>query len=185
MISRPFLIQARASARFLGTVLSLGALPGVVHAQPPVVGHAVIITEPDNRSGPRFGVAVLTRGSETARQENKPFSPVTSLFGWQVEHPFDLGPEMPTLVTEFVVLVGGLEQNVFLPSATWLIGMRQTNGMEFGLGPTVTATGTQIAFAGGITRKFGDVNVPLNLAIAPSRVGVSLSITAGFNMRRD
>jgi hypothetical protein len=185
MISRQFFIGARASAQFVGTLLSLGALPGVVHAQAPVDGYAVIITTPDNRSGPRFGVAVLTRGSESARQQNKPFSPVTSLFGWQIEHPFDIGPEMPTLVTELVVLVGGLEQNVVLPSATWLIGMRQPNGVEFGVGPTVTATGTQIAFAGGITQKFGNVNVPLNLAIAPSRVGMSLSITAGFNVRRD
>jgi hypothetical protein len=185
MISRQFSIKTRTSVRFVSTVLSLVAVPGLVHAQAPVDGHAVIIAAPDNRAGPRFGVAVLTRGSETARQENKPFSPVTSLFGWQIEHPFDIGPEMPTLVTELVVLVGGLEQNVFLPSATWLIGMRQTNGLEFGVGPTVTATGTQIAFAGGITQKFGNVNVPLNLAIAPSRVGVALSITAGFNVRRD
>jgi hypothetical protein len=185
MISKPIVMKARASARIVATVLSLGTVPRVAHAQAPVVGQAVIITEPDNRSGPRFGVAVLTRGSETARQQNKPFSPVTSLFGWQIEHPFDLGPEMPNLVTELVVLVGGLEQNVVLPSATWLIGMRQTNGVEFGFGPTVNGTGTQLAFAGGITKKFGNVNVPVNLAVAPSRVGVSLSLTAGFNVRRD
>jgi hypothetical protein len=143
-----------------------------------------VITEPDDRAGPRFGVAYLTRGSETARTLNKPFSPLTSLFGWQIEHPFDIGPGMPTLMTEVVVLVGGLEQNVVLPSATWLVALRQTNGIEFGVGPTLTGSGTQIAFAAGITQRFGRVNVPVNIAVAPARVGAALSVTAGFNMRR-
>src|SRR5437763_1108005 len=123
--------------RFAVVGLGFGLVPTLTSAQPPVVGRAIVITEPDDRAGPRFGVAYLTRGSETARNENRPFSPLTSLFGWQIEHPFDIGPEMPTLVTELVLMVGGLEQNVFLPSATWLIGLRQTNGIEFGVGPMV------------------------------------------------
>lgn len=171
------------------TVLLLALLPGIIlgralRCQAPVVGQAIVITPPDDRSGPRFGVAYLTRGSETARNQAKPFSPLTTLFGWQIEHPFDLGSEAPTLVTEIIFLVGGLEQNVVLPSATWLVGLRQTNGIEFGLGPTVTGSGTQIAVAAGITQKFGSVNVPVNVAVAPARVGVALSITAGFNVRR-
>jgi hypothetical protein len=160
-------------------------LPRASTGQAPVDGlHAQIITTPDNRSGPRLGVAYLTRGSETAKQLNKPFSPVTTLFGWQFEHPFDVGPELPTVVSEVVLLVGGLEQNLVLPSATWLIGVRQANGVEFGVGPTITGAGTQIAFAGGITHHFSMVNVPINVAVAPARKGVSLSLTAGFNWQR-
>jgi hypothetical protein len=147
-------------------------------------GKAVIITEPDNRSGPRFGIAYLTRGSQTAAEAHKAFSNLTSLFGWQFEHGFPTDSGMPTLMTEFVVLVGGLEQNVPLPSATWLVGLRKQNGVEFGVGPTVTGTGTQIAFAGGVTQQLGSVNVPVNVAVAPARKGVSLSVTAGFNLRR-
>jgi hypothetical protein len=172
--------RARWTLLFLSSVM----LGRPLHAQMPPVGPAVIITEPDDRTGPRFGVAYLTRGSETARRANRPFSPLTSLFGWQIEHPFDMGDDMPTLVTELVVLVGGLEQNVALPSATWLIGLRETNGIEFGVGPTITGSGTQLAFAAGITRKFGNVNVPVNVAVAPARVGASLSLLAGFNVRR-
>jgi len=164
--------------------LSAMVLARPLRCQVPVVGRAIVITEPDDRAGPRFGVAYLTRGSETARRQGKPFSPLTSLFGWQFEHPFDLGPEAPTLVTEVVLLAGGLEQNLFLPSATWLLGIRQTNGVEFGAGPTITASGSQIAFAAGITEKLGSVNVPVNVAVAPARVGVAVSLTAGFNMRR-
>jgi hypothetical protein len=169
----------------VATLLTLVALPRTSTGQAPSVGpRAVIITEPDDRSGPRFGVAYLTRGSETAKQMNKPFYPVTMLFGWQFEHPFDMGPEFPTVVSELVLLVGGLEQNVVLPSATWLIGVRQPNGFEFGVGPTITGGGTQVTVATGVTHRFSLVNVPINVAVAPARKGVSLSLTAGFNWRR-
>jgi hypothetical protein len=166
-------------------LLTLVAQPRTTAAQAPLVGsRAEIITEPDDRSGPRFGVAYLTRGSETANQLNKPFYPLTTLFGWQFEHPFDMGPEFPTVVSELVLLVGGLEQNVVLPSATWLIGVRQTNGFEVGVGPTITGSGTQVALAAGVTHRYSLVNVPVNVAVAPARKGVSLSLTAGFNLRR-
>jgi len=176
---------SRCVVGFVATLLSLGALPRASTAQlPPVGARAEIITTPDNRAGPRFGVAYLTRGSETAKQLNKPFYPLTTLFGWQFEHPFDVGPELPTVVSELVLLVGGLEQNVVLPSATWLIGFRKANGIEFGAGPTITGGGTQVAVAGGITHRFSMVNIPINFAVAPARKGVSLSLTAGFNMQR-
>ena len=158
--------------------------PAALAAQPPVSGRAVIITEPDDRAGPRFGAAYFTRGSETARSEGRPLYPLTTLVGWQIEHPFDLGEDFPSFMTEFVVLVGGLEQNVFLPSATWLFAFRQTNGIEFGFGPSVNASGTQFALAAGLTHRFSKVNMPVNLAVAPARVGVAVSLTAGLNVRR-
>lgn len=161
----------------------IGALGRSAHAQEPV-GRASIIDVPDDRSGPRFGIAYLTRGSETARNAGKTYSNPTSLFGWQLERPFQLDPAFPTVMTELVVLVGGLEQNLVLPSATWLIGFRSHGGVEFGAGPTLTGSGTQLAFAAGVTRRFGSVNVPVNVAVAPARVGMALSVTAGFNSRR-
>lgn len=173
------------SVGLIATLLTLVVQPRTTTAQTPIAAtRAEIITAPDDRSGPRLGVAYLTRGSETAKQANKPFSPVTTLFGWQFEHPFDMGPEFPTVVSEVVLLVGGLEQNVVLPSATWLIGVRQTNGFEVGVGPTVTGSGTQVSVAAGVTNHFSLVNVPINVAVAPARKGVSLSLTAGFNWRR-
>lgn len=176
---------SHVSVGVVATLLTLVSQPRIARAQDPLVGsRAEIITSPDDRSGPRLGVAYLTRGSETAKQLNKPFYPVTTLFGWQFEHPFDMGPDFPTVVSEVVLLVGGLEQNVVLPSATWLIGVRQTNGFEVGVGPTITGSGTQVAVAAGVTHHFSAVNVPVNVAVAPARKGVSLSLTAGFNMRR-
>src|SRR5690242_12805030 len=123
--SPPRPIRAAAVALFL----AIGCIPARASGQGTVIGRAVIIREPDDRAGPRFGVAALTRGSETAAKEGKKFSPVTTLFGWQFEHGFPLDSGL-TLVSEWVLLVGGLEQNVPLPSATWLIGFRVPNGIE-------------------------------------------------------
>jgi len=86
-------------------------------------------------------------------------------------------------MTEFVVLVGGMEQGLFLPSASWLLGVRKPDGWEAGIGPTITGAGVQLAMAAGITRSLGYLNVPFNVALAPGRRGAALSITTGFTMR--
>ena len=86
-------------------------------------------------------------------------------------------------MTEVVFLVGGLEQNQFLPSVTGLIGFRTPEGFEFGLGPNVTPISASIAFAAGMTFQTGTLNVPLNVAVVPSNAGVRLSVLSGFNLR--
>ena len=140
--------------------------------------------EEDDRSGPRLGVAWLFGGSITAKNMNKRFSPFTTLFGWQFEHQFDPGPDLPKPMTELILLVGGLEQNLVLPTASFLLGFRQLNGVEFGVGPTITGAGLQVVVAGGITFPFGRFNLPVNLAVAPGgQKGMSLSLTTGFNSR--
>jgi hypothetical protein len=84
-------------------------------------------------------------------------------------------------VTELITLVGGMEQGLFLPSVTVLAGVRKPNGWEAGIGPSLTGAGIQLAAAVGITRPLGNLNVPINFAIAPGRRGAALSITTGFN----
>jgi len=138
----------------------------------------------DDRSGPRFGIAYLTNGSVTAELANRRVAPVMTLFGWQVEKQFPTGnASAPIPVTELVVLVGAMEQGSFLPSVSWLVGMRQPNGWEAGIGPSVTGAGVQLVAAAGVTRSLGSVNVPINFAVAPGRRGASLSVTTGFNTR--
>ena len=175
-------MRARRTIRLTALALSL-PLGSASRAQSPVGDHAIVIREPDDRSGPRVGLAYLIGGSVTAERSGKSISPLVSLFGWQMEHVFYAGDNLATPVTELVLLVGGLEQDRALPSASWLIGLRELNGVEVGVGPTVTGAGTQLAFAGGITSRFGDLNVPVNLAFAPGRRGASLSLTGGFNWR--
>jgi hypothetical protein len=186
--SRQFATYAAIAccATFLSTSAHSAAaqlpLPPIVvaHRTPPTPQ----IADEDSRSGPRVGVAALIGGSVTAENIGHPISPITSLFGWQTEHQFSPGPGMPTPITELVGLVGGMEQGVFLPSLSWLIGVRQPNGWEAAVGPTLTGAGLQIAFAAGMTHSFGQLNVPVNLAVAPGRRGASISLTTGFNMKR-
>ena len=189
-MSRRFRIRAcpsRTLARAFGSTLFAiaCAAPMLLRAQGSPATQRAIFIENDDRSGPRIGAAYLVGGSVTAERAGRSFSPLTTLFGWQFEHQFDAGPGLPRPMTEVVLLAGGMEQGVLLPSASWLIGLRQRNGWEFGAGPTLTGAGVQIAIAGGITQSVGSLNVPVNLAIAPGRRGASISITTGFNMNRN
>jgi len=143
------------------------------------------LLDDDDRSGPRLGLAYIIGGSVTAENAGLHLSPLTTLFGWQFEREFRAGPAgLPVPMTELIVLAGGMEQGLFLPSVSWLLGVRKPDGWEAGIGPTITGAGVQLAFAAGVTRSLGAINVPFNFAIAPGRRGAALSITTGFNMRR-
>jgi hypothetical protein len=87
-------------------------------------------------------------------------------------------------VTEWVFLVGGLDQSVALPSLSWLVGLRTQGGAEFGIGPNITPAGTALAIAAGVTFEAGALNVPMNFAVVPSKSGVRVSVLTGFTMRR-
>jgi hypothetical protein len=87
-------------------------------------------------------------------------------------------------VNEWVVLAGGLDQGVVLPSLSWLVGIRTPEGVEFGAGPNFTPLGVGLVAAFGVTVRTGALNVPLNFALAPSRSGLRVSVLTGFNMRR-
>ena len=135
-------------------------------------------------SGPRFGVTFLTaemRQKLTDRQIS--VGPVISQFGWQFEKQFLGSPGGLTAVSEWVVLVGGLESGAFLPSLSWLVGMRTPGGTEFGIGPNLSAAGSALVIAIGMTRRSGALNIPVNLAIVPSKEGVRIGVLTGFTMR--
>jgi hypothetical protein len=137
-------------------------------------------------SGPRVGVTFLSDGvvdklSEDASVE---VSPVITQFGWQFEKRFYSGDNGLTAVSEWVALVGGLDQGVFLPSISWLIGLRTASGIEFAVGPNVNPLGTAFAAAAGVTLRSGRLNFPLNLAVVPSQSGLRISFLAGFNARK-
>lgn len=159
--------------------LAPGARAGAQIITPPLLGVSI-----DDRSGPRFGVAWLTNGSVTAERMNRKVAPVMSLLGWQFEHQFDQRRDLPLPVVETVLLLGGLEQSISLPSASFILGLRQPNGIEAGLGPLFTPAGSSLIIAAGVTQVVGNFNVPVNLAIAPGRRGASISLTTGFNERR-
>ena len=136
-------------------------------------------------SGPRFGFTVLSDGIvKTLKTEGVNVGPAMTQFGWQFEKQFYSGPNGPTAVTEAVLLFGGLEQGLALPSLSWLAGVRTKNGSEFGVGPNVTPVGVALVVSAGMTFQVGVLNVPLNVAVVPSRSGVRVSVLSGFNVRR-
>lgn len=136
-------------------------------------------------SGPRFGLTYLSPGvHERAKREGLDIAPVITQFGWQFERRFEVGAGGLVTVSEWVLLAGGLEQGVVIPSVSWIVGLRTPGGSEFGVGPNLNPAGVALAVAGGVTRRAGNVNLPLNLAVVPSKSGVRVSFVAGFNTVR-
>jgi hypothetical protein len=174
----PSIIAAsiRQAARALFVTLLLCS-PAVSQTLPPIARTADL-------SGPRFGLTLLAQGVVKKLEERDIFvSPQISQFGWQFEKQFYTKDSGVTMVTEWIGLIGGLEQSVALPSLSWMVGVRTRDGAEFGLGPNITPAGTGLVLATGMTFRTGALNIPVNIAVVPSKVGTRVSLLTGFSMR--
>jgi len=156
----------------------LACAPAASQTLPPIAKTADL-------SGPRFGLTLLSDGvvQELAKRDIDVSTPI-SQFGWQFERQFFAKGGPVTMVTEWVVLVGGLEQSVALPSLSWMVGVRTHDGAEFGIGPNITPAGTALVLATGMTFRAGALNVPVNVAVVPSKVGTRVSVLTGFSLRQ-
>ena len=140
---------------------------------------------PVSLSGPRFGMTFLNQTIlDTLAEHDIEVGRVITQFGWQFEKRFYAGPSGLTALNEWVVLLGGLDQGVALPSVTWLAGLRTKEGAEIGIGPNINPLGVGLAIAAGTTFRAGALNIPVNVAMVPSKSGVRVSFLTGFNMRR-
>ncbi len=148
----------------------------------------VIQRPPDTVSlaGPRLGATFLSSSAHRKLQDvfGMDVGPVISQFGWQKEKRFLSTPNGFTGVTEFVFLLGGMDQGVMLPSFNWLVGARTASGVEFAAGPNLTPSGIALSVAAGVTFQTGNLNIPVNLAIVPAKSGTRVSMLVGFNGRR-
>ncbi len=147
----------------------------------------VPITERDSvfdhvqAGGPRIGLTVVGNGKLRDRLRDEfDASNVITQIGWQFEQRLFTLPHGPTGLIEFVPLIGGLEQGLFLPSISGILGLRGQNGLEIGLGPNLSLAGAGMAFAAGQTIKGKYVNVPINFAVVPAREGTRVSFLIGF-----
>jgi hypothetical protein len=135
-------------------------------------------------SGPRFGLTLLADGViKDLDSHDIHVGPHISQFGWQFEKQFFTKDSGITMVTEWVALVGGLDQSVALPSLSWLVGVRMRDGAEFGLGPNITPAGTALVLATGVTFHTTTLNIPVNIAVVPSKSGSRVSLLTGFSLR--
>ena len=139
----------------------------------------------DRLAGPRIGVTFLTPGFMSEELETS----MITQYGWQWESRFADNGDVAGLV-EWVVVVGGMERQMFLPSISSLVGVRTGEGMEFAVGPNLSATGINMVFTIGKNFKSGDLNFPVNLAFVPNgnvwgedeESGARISLMIGFNI---
>ena len=169
-------------------------------------------------AGPRLGFTFISAGP-LADVLNEGFdndiemhgttgSAFTTLYGWQLESRFADGGGQIVGIVEWIVLVGGMEKGMFLPSASSIIGARMDNGLEFGVGPNLSLSGIGMVFGLGYNFKSGNLNLPINISIIPGRgmtdeihhydpnggnhweeeyeynTGTRVAITLGFNMSK-
>lgn len=165
---------------------TLAVVVALVTAAPAAAQTLPAFAHSADLSGPRFGLTLLSDGivEKLAERELPVARPYVSQFGWQFERQFFTQDSGLTMVTEWVWLLGGLEQNLTLPSLSWMVGVRTRDGAEFGIGPNVTPAGTALVFATGMTFRTASVNVPVNVAVVPSRSGTRVSVLTGFSLRR-
>ncbi len=167
-------------------LLALLGLPAAF-AQP---GPDRVSTEPLSLSGPRIGVTYLSGDLVDRLNDDfgggldgeRDIAPVITQFGWQFERRLFVADTGLSGITEFVPLIGGLEQSLFLPSFSFLVGLRTAAGLEFGLGPNVSLAGAAYVAAVGVTQQYGGLNIPVNLSAVLSGDGARLSLLVGFNL---
>lgn len=151
-------------------------------------------TDPHERGlglgGPRFGLSYVSGGGFDKMQEAvkkaKPDAEIEAFmtqFGWQVEYRMFKTSKGLTALTELIPLVGGLDQGLALPSATWLVGLRGKSGLEFGVGPNVGLNGVAMMAGLGYTMDMGGINIPFNIAVGRgAHQTTSVAFSTGFNL---
>jgi len=164
--------------------------------------------------GPRIGFTYL--GVGTSREKiadafnRGDITPWISQFGWQFETRIFTLDDGACGLVEFVPMIGGLEQGLFLPSASGILGFRTRSGIELGVGPSLSLSGVGLVMAAGASFKIGKVTFPINVVFSPnitkttadsdqydpitntyitvpgveSKSGFRLSLVVGFNSRK-
>ena len=136
-------------------------------------------------SGPRFGFTVFT-GDVADQRQQAGLEPIMTQFGWQWEtqlRSMDTGSQA---LMEWVVLVGGMEQDEFNLSLGWLAGYRLESGLEFGVGPNLSysrdsgETTSSMLFAAGATLPFGQMYIPINFVVSVAEGGPRITALIGW-----
>ncbi len=136
-------------------------------------------------NGPRFGFTVFT-GDVADMRDRADLEPIMTQFGWQWETQLLATQEGSQALMEWVLLVGGMEQDEFNVSLGWLAGYRLPNGVEFGVGPNFSyskdsrETTSSMLFAVGSTLPFGDLYVPINFALSVAKGGPRMTALIGW-----
>ena len=148
--------------------------------------------------GPRVGATYVVVSKEdfnaslqNAFPRDSAYFPLITQFGLNLEQRIRLGDTESHFAFQEVIVVGGLDQGIVLPSFSCLIGFRSKAGLEFGLGPNVTLSrspeglgvAVSVIYALGWTFSIQDVHIPVDIAIVPTPVDgcPRISLLTGFN----
>lgn len=174
-----------------------------------IVDEPVIASKSSLRaSGPRMGGAYITNGAITKYLDATDRYHFMTQIGYQAEVQYMSTGNFQALV-EFVGVVSGLDQELIIPSISILNGIRNSKtGYEFALGPVFglrqeveyNEDGTlsrdpyinekkplraKFLFSVGRTFKSGNLNVPVNLYVSPSKSeGWYVGTSVGFNLAK-
>lgn len=154
--------------------------------------------------GPRTGFTYIYTTQEEFNNkiqsiyenEDKVYTPLITQFGLNLEQRILLGDTLSHFAFQEVILIGGLDQSIIIPSLSFLIGYRHNNGLEIGLGPNFSITtksngdlssSVSVVYSIGWTFSFKNVYVPINLAFVPTPIDGHPRITllTGFNFYID
>src|SRR5688572_7709381 len=131
---------------------------------------SVFVSKRKKFGGPRIGLTYLSPGTTADYLADEGKQPVITQFGWQFETRLFSVENGPSGIVEFIPMIGGMEQGMFLPSANLLIGLRGSGNqsIEAAIGPNVSITGVGMIFAIGCNFQTGNINFPFNIAYVPS-----------------
>ncbi len=99
----------------IAALMFLGGGWGKIAAQPFSDHRQVMFTE-RNLSGPRIGLTFVPGDSKIRESlDKKGIGQLISQFGWHWEHRISTGENGPAFLTEWILLVGGVEYGTFIP----------------------------------------------------------------------
>ena len=176
----------RAILHTAALAIALGAVAPCSAQEPAVPAEQQVKRLPRQKlSGPRFGFTTFT-GDVAQQRQQLGLQPLMSQFGWQFETQIVSLQDNNQALLEMILLMGGFEQSEYNLTAAWLAGYRTENGLEFGVGPSLgynfeyQKSTTSMVVAGGATVPFGDMYVPLNLAVALAEGGPRITTLIGW-----
>lgn len=138
--------------------------------------------------GPRLGITLLYNRNENTVGISKDASfiltedipPVITQFGYHYDLSLYMSNNMNPLV-QFDGFIGGVENGLFLPSLSMVIGCRIMDIFEIGVGPNISLAGTAFVIAGGVNFKNENIYFPVNIAIVHAEGRYRISLITGFN----
>lgn len=150
--------------------------------------------------GPRTGFTYVfttqeefdTRIQTIYPNVDKTYFPFFTQFGLMLEQRIKLGDTSNHFAFQEVILIGGIDQSIVIPSISFAIGFRHHNGLEFGLGPNLSITtnsneemvaNISVVYTIGWTFSYENVFVPVNIAVVPTPIDGKprFSVLTGFN----